>query len=95
MSLAAAFSDQAGYIRDKKLNDIESPDDPSWDDHDEYPGEKAVAILKGFSEIDGIAFCAACGRSFEVAKIVMTFYRYIRDLVNFEKNGLVRFPQAE
>jgi hypothetical protein len=94
-SVAGAYSRLYGRISDHKLNDVTDPDSPIWNDHNEPLRNGAVEIMNAFRVVDGEAFAAVCGRPFEAAKIAMAFYRTILDLVAFEKEGLVRYPQAE
>jgi hypothetical protein len=95
VDIAAAYSKLASRIRDHNLNDVHSPDDPVWIDHDAFLQSEAVKLMNGFGVIDGVAFATICGRPFEAAKIAMAFYRQVRDLVEFEKDGLVRYPRSD
>ncbi len=90
-SLSAAYSDLFKYIRDNDLNDIENSVDVKWAKHNSVLSEKALAVMREFRCVDERDFVRACPRPFEAAKIGMAFYRYVRDLRDFEKNGLVRY----
>lgn len=91
-NLAKAYSELTAYIREQHLNDVQSPADPSWKLHEPFLTKGALAVLGGFDVIEETAFVNACARPFEAAKIAMAFYRYIRNLVDFEKRRLVIFP---
>ena len=91
-SLAAAFSELTAYIRNERLNEVRSPDDAGWQSHESFLTKGALAVLGGFDVIEETAFVKACARPFEAAKIAMAFYRYIRNLVEFENRRLVIFP---
>ncbi len=92
--IAVAFAELTTYIRDKRLNEITALDAPLWEPHDPHLSKGALAMLEPFDAIDEKSFVVACDRPFEAAKIAMAFYRYIRDLVDFEKRRLVIFPAA-
>ena len=91
-TLAAAYSELYAYIREHRLNDVELLNDPNWQSHEPALAKGALAVLGGFDSIDEKSFVDACARPFEAAKIAMAFYRYIRELVDFEKRRLVIFP---
>lgn len=93
--LAAAYADLSDYIRANNLRDIQSEKAPEWPRHSEPLTSKTVALLSGFSKVSGEGFMKTCPRPFEAAQIARAFYRYVRDLAAYEKNGMVRFPRLE
>ncbi|HEY2159414.1 MAG TPA: hypothetical protein VGH33_27560 [Isosphaeraceae bacterium] len=95
VSIKEAYIQLSEYIRANKLNDILYPDDSRWESHNQHLADGAAAIMRGFRVIDADVFLKTCHRPFEAAKISMTFYRYINDLIKFERDGLVRFPAAD
>jgi len=92
--LAANYADLKKYIRDHGLNEIDSSSDQEWEKHNEPLTQKAQALIDGFDVINGTAFVSACERPFEAAKLATAFYRRVRKLTTFEKDGRVRFPRA-
>lgn len=91
-SISAAFSDLATFIRENKLNDDHVTDE-QWQKVNPTLSDKAINLISALGVVDAASFERACPRPFEAAKIAMSFYRYIRKLNDFEKNGLVRFPR--
>lgn len=91
--LAVAYQELSHYIRNHKLNDIQSSDDPKWLEHGDYLKRSVLTLLKGFSVIDAGAFLRTSTRPFETAKIAMAIYRYVKELAEFDKDGLVKFPK--
>lgn len=91
--LASAYSDISNYIRANNLREIPSEFSAEWPKHDEPLKSRTIALLAGFSKMSGETFVKVCPRPFEAAQIARAFYRYVRDLAAFEKNGMVRFPR--
>lgn len=92
-TLAPAYALLRQYIRDNKLNEIMSDDDPAWPMHEPELKRLTLALVKEFTTIDETDFLRACPRPFEAAKIASTFYGYIRELVDFEKEDRVLYPK--
>lgn len=92
--VAATFATLFAYIRDKKLNDVHFGAEEVWAEHAQFLRENAIELMDCFSKIEGTRFVSACPRPFEAAKIAMAFYRFVRELAGFEKEGLVRFPRT-
>lgn len=92
--LPLAFQDLAHYVKKHKLNEIKNLNDPSWAEHNKYLRQASLELLKGFSAIDEHSFLETSERRFETAKIAMAFYRYVKELSDFEKGGLVKFPNT-
>jgi len=92
--LTIAHQELSHYIRTHKLNDILTFNDPRWAEHDHYLKQASLALLKGFSVIDEAKFLETSSRPFETAKIAMAFYRYVKELADFDKDGLVKFPKS-
>jgi len=89
--VVGAWSDLSKYVRDHGLNDILDQHDAVWAQHNEPLTDKAAKLMSAFSVIDEKSFLKTCPRPFEAAKIAMAFFRFIRDLANFEKRSLVRY----
>ena len=94
-SIGESYDELASYIREHKLNDITSPSDERWKDHSAALSKLSKSLLKGFRALDADAFVKASKRPFETAKIAMAFYRYVRDLANYETLGLVKYPKVD
>lgn len=90
--IAGAYAELMAYIRENKLNEIQSEYDEIWKKHNGELHSKTLSLMRGFKEINEEDFVNACPRPFEAAKIAMAFYRYVKELGEFEKEGLVRFP---
>ncbi|MFV0442507.1 MAG: hypothetical protein ACK5Q5_02945 [Planctomycetaceae bacterium] len=80
------------FIRANGLNDIDDVNDPKLATHNDSLRKQAEDLIGSFGVIDRLQFTSTCERPFEAAKIAMSFYRRIKELVTFEKQGLVRFP---
>ncbi|HWL07679.1 MAG TPA: hypothetical protein VNQ76_04690 [Planctomicrobium sp.] len=91
-TIASIYSDLDSYIKANKLNDIETSDDPKWQQHEKTLAEYAVKLIDSFNVTEATAFIAMCERPFEAAKLAGSFYRRIRELVKYEKDDLVRYP---
>jgi hypothetical protein len=83
------------YIRRHGLNDIESSDSPTWEPFNKRLVPLAQHLLSYFDAIDENQFMKMCPRPFEASKIALTFVKYVQDLVNFERQGLVEFPKQK
>ncbi len=81
------------YIYHHKLNDIRDPESPEWDFYNGRLDPLSRALIRHFGAIDESRFMAMCPRAFEAAKIALAFVKYVRDLVNYERQGLITFPR--
>lgn len=90
--LRDVYSDLDSHIRHHKLNDPKESSNIDWQQHDPILREAAHKLTDVFTVIDGDAFVSAAPTAFEAAKIAMSFYRRVRELSEFENEGLVRFP---
>jgi hypothetical protein len=91
---SGSYSELTAYIRKHDLNDITSGSDPVWIQHNEALESMAIDVLKIFSAIDTKQFAEKSPRPFETAKIAMAFYRYVRELVYYEADGMVKYPEV-
>lgn len=81
------------FIRRHGLNDLDSPDSDEWESVNRRLETLAGRLLSEFTVIDENQFMKMCPRPFEAAKIALTFVKYIRDLINYERQGLIEFPK--
>ncbi len=92
--ISGAIHDLEKYIRENDLNEkkpVEKRTPIIWEEHSEFLTTKALEVFREFSVVEEEAFVNSYVRPFEAAKIAMAFYRYIKGLNNYEKEGLVRF----
>jgi hypothetical protein len=90
---SGSYSDLSAYIRKHKLNEITDENHPLWKDHHDALENMAIRVLKIFTTLDTEVLMEKRPRSFEIAKIAMALHRYVRDLVIFESNGMVKYPE--
>jgi len=81
------------YIRRHRLDEIPDSNSPHWGRFDKRLESLARQLLSLFGAVDEAQFMDMCPRPFEAAKIALTFVKYVRDLVDYEKQGLVEFPR--
>lgn len=93
--IVEAYSRLYKLIRDNKLNDEEQADSAKLATCSKELSEGARDLIVGFELIDVKEFMMAASRPFEAAKIAMAFYRYIKQLVEFEKEGRVRYANTK
>jgi hypothetical protein len=87
-----AYTDLLTHIRRNKLNDVGINDSATWKLHNAELTVLTRSLLSAL-QIPGLEdLMSAAPRPFEAAKIALSFMRRIRELVELEENGLVRFP---
>jgi len=93
-AIVDASSTIRDFIRRHKLNEIEDQAPSIWVPFDRRLTALARNLLSYFEPIDESQFMTTCPRPFEAAKIALTFAKYVQDLVNFERQGLVEFRHS-
>lgn len=80
------------FIHDNSLNSIEDTYDELWSRYNRDLTDLARLLMQRFGPVKLASFQSTFQRPFEAAKVAMSFYRSVKELSEFEEQGLVTFP---
>jgi hypothetical protein len=87
-----SYRNLMAYIRQNKLNDIVHTGDSRWDAHESELTSLTLELLNALKIPDPGELMQAAERSFEAAKVVLSFTRRLRKLAEWGEDGLVKYP---
>jgi len=82
------------FIKYEGLNDIEDESSQEWEKVNNSLDALTRRLLSHFTIFNVDRFMEMSARKFEAAKISLSFVKYVRRVLDFEKKGLIVFPKS-